>query len=226
MGFSFRVNGARHFRIKVACQSGQAVAEYILVLLVAVILILTFLWLFSGAFKAWANNYFGDYLTCILETGELPNISGEPGDSGQCDQFFEPFSLKNGRPLILNAGGGGGNNNQNAPGPIATRKPSAAELAAVGPAMATAGAGSRPMRRRAGPTGRAPGAAAREERRTPATCRFHQPADTRPAILKTRWTEAVLSRGASMAASKKMMNPNAVTPRAPTAHSKIPEPRN
>ena len=73
--------------------------EYILVLIVATILILTFIWLFSTSFQAWANNYFGDYLTCLLETGELPSLGGTPGDSGLCNQYFEPFSIKAGREL-------------------------------------------------------------------------------------------------------------------------------
>jgi len=67
-------------------------------LFVSVALVLGLIFEFSSAFKAWANNYFGDYLTCLLETGELPSIGGTPGDSGTCNQFFQAFSLKNGRP--------------------------------------------------------------------------------------------------------------------------------
>lgn len=69
---------------------------------------------FNTAFQAWANNYFGDYLTCLLETGELPTIEGSPGDSGICGQFFEPFSLKNGRPSKALSKGNGQTNNSNA----------------------------------------------------------------------------------------------------------------
>lgn len=70
----------------------------------------------NTAFKSWANNYFGDYLACLLETGDLPTIGGTPGDSGICDEMFKPFSLAEGRPLKSSAGGGeggeGGKNGQ------------------------------------------------------------------------------------------------------------------
>lgn len=93
MGISFRGEG--HL---IGNERGQSLVEYILLLVVSVALILGLIFEFSSAFKAWANNYFGDYLTCLLETGELPSIGGTPGDSGTCNQFFQPFSLKNGRP--------------------------------------------------------------------------------------------------------------------------------
>lgn len=73
--------------------------EYVLVLIVAVGIILGGLYQLNSAFKVWANNYFGNYLACLLETGELPTISGNPGDSGICNQMFKPFSLADGRPL-------------------------------------------------------------------------------------------------------------------------------
>lgn len=92
-------------------QSGQGILEYILVLVVTVALILGLMWQFSDAFRAWANNYFGEYLACLLETGELPSIGG---GSGVCNQYFEPFSLAAGRPLKPPGGqdGGGGYNPQ------------------------------------------------------------------------------------------------------------------
>lgn len=89
-------------------QSGQAVVEYILILVVVVGLILGGVYQFNDAFKVWANNYFGDYLTCLLETGELPIIDAAPGDSGICNQLFKTFSLADGRPLGTKPGDGGG----------------------------------------------------------------------------------------------------------------------
>jgi len=83
---------------------GQGVIEYILVLVVAVGLILGGVYQLNSAFKSWANNYFGDYLACLLETGELPSISGTGGDSGVCNSLFKPFSLADGRPLITSDG--------------------------------------------------------------------------------------------------------------------------
>lgn len=73
--------------------------EYVLILVVTVAIILGGLYQLNTAFKSWANNYFGDYLACLLETGELPTIGGSPGDSGTCDQLFKAYSFADGRPL-------------------------------------------------------------------------------------------------------------------------------
>ena len=84
-------------------QRGQGIVEYILVLIVGVSLILGGMYQLNSAFKTWATNYFGNYLACLLEAGELPSISGDGGDSGVCNEFFKPFSLAEGRPLKENA---------------------------------------------------------------------------------------------------------------------------
>ncbi len=93
MDFSFR--DARSLK----SQSGQGTIEYVLILVVAVAIILGLMYQLNTAFRSWANSYFGDYLACLLETGELPTIGGSPGDSGICDQLFKTFSLAEGRPL-------------------------------------------------------------------------------------------------------------------------------
>ena len=77
---------------------GQGTIEYVLVLVVAVAIIMGGLYQLNTAFKSWANNYFGDYLACLLETGDLPTIGGSPGDSGVCNELFKKFSLADGRP--------------------------------------------------------------------------------------------------------------------------------
>ena len=92
-------------------QSGQGILEYILVLLVAIAVIMGGIYQLNDAFKSWANNYFGNYIACLLETGDLPSIGGTPGDSGVCNQLFEPFSLAKGRrlkPIGPTAGSGDG----------------------------------------------------------------------------------------------------------------------
>lgn len=89
-------------------QIGQGITEYILLLVVIVAMIFGGMYQLSTAFEEWANNYFGDYLACLLETGELPSIGGAPGDSGICNELFEPFDLANGRRLRAGEGGGGG----------------------------------------------------------------------------------------------------------------------
>lgn len=70
-------------------QSGQAVIEYILVLLVVVSILLGVMWQFNDGFRKFTNSYFGDYLACLLELGELPALGGT--SSGQCQ--YETFAL-------------------------------------------------------------------------------------------------------------------------------------
>jgi hypothetical protein len=95
--------------------------EYILVLVVVVGIILGALYQFNSAVRVWADNYFGDYLACLIESGELPSLDG--GASGECNQIYKPFSIADGRPLVgkgIGAGGGngagGGSENNNSSG--------------------------------------------------------------------------------------------------------------
>ncbi len=83
-------------------ERGQGIIEYILILVVTCVLILVGLYSLNSAFKKWANNYFGNYIACLLESGELPNISGGGGDGGICNDIFQPFSLAEGRRLSSN----------------------------------------------------------------------------------------------------------------------------
>lgn len=85
---------------------GQGVIEYILVLIVTVSIILGFIYQFNDAFRVYAKSYFGDYLACLLETGELPAIGGE--GTGICSAVFQEFSLAKGKPLIGKGIGEGG----------------------------------------------------------------------------------------------------------------------
>ncbi len=72
-------------------QSGQGVLEYILVLVVTVGLVVGLLAQFNRSVEVWLNNYFGDYLACLLETGELPSL-GSQGDLGICAAYHSPFT--------------------------------------------------------------------------------------------------------------------------------------
>jgi hypothetical protein len=57
-------------------ESGQAAIEYILLLLISVTIILSLFTQFNRAFRTYAVNYFGKYVTCLLEVGELPGVAG------------------------------------------------------------------------------------------------------------------------------------------------------
>lgn len=104
-------------------QSGQAVLEYILVLVVIVGIIMGILYQFNDAFKKYAQSYFGEYISCLLETGELPSLGGDTNANAQtCSASFEPFSLKNGRPLIsTSSGSSGSGSDRNSRGDSASR---------------------------------------------------------------------------------------------------------
>ncbi|MBY0315737.1 MAG: hypothetical protein K2Q26_09470 [Bdellovibrionales bacterium] len=87
---------------------GQAVLEYILVLAVTVAIILGVMYQFSDAFKKYVASYFGDYVACLLETGEMPSLGGDSGATASiCNSEFEPFSIASGRPLSGNGVGNG-----------------------------------------------------------------------------------------------------------------------
>lgn len=97
--------------------SGQAVVEYILVLVVTIGILLGVMYQFSTAFKKYVQSYFGEYVACLLETGELPTLGGTDGaNAGICAASFEPFSLKNGRPMIGSGGNGDGSDSDGSSG--------------------------------------------------------------------------------------------------------------
>ncbi len=90
-----------------ANQAGQAIVEYILVLAITVSIILGVLYQFNDAFRSFLDSYFGDYIACLLETGELPALGGQGPNQGQCNARFDNFSLSMGRPLVPSTGTGG-----------------------------------------------------------------------------------------------------------------------
>ncbi|MCB0407849.1 MAG: hypothetical protein KDD34_06570, partial [Bdellovibrionales bacterium] len=95
-----------HFLKTVSSSSGQGVIEYILVLVVTVAMVVGMLVQLNKAFEVWLNNYFGEYLACLLETGEIPSLGGP--STGICARYWSPFSLKL-DPLGKNNQGQGGN---------------------------------------------------------------------------------------------------------------------
>ena len=78
-------------------ESGQGVVEYMLGLMITVILILSFAYKFSTAFAVYSNNFFGGYIACLVETGELPG-------GALCD--FKSFNLADGKTGAAGSGSG------------------------------------------------------------------------------------------------------------------------
>jgi hypothetical protein len=95
-------------------QAGQAVLEYILVLIIVVSILLGILFQFNDAFKNFLDTYFGDYIACLLETGELPSLGGDGPNQGECSAPFMNFNLAGGQSLD-NGGSGGGAAGSSAP---------------------------------------------------------------------------------------------------------------
>lgn len=90
-------------------------------MVVAIVVIFGATYQFNDAFRAWGKNYFGDYTSCLLETGELPAIGGTGGTASACSNVFKPFNLADGRPAATTigqngAGGGGSGSGSNGSG--------------------------------------------------------------------------------------------------------------
>ncbi len=93
--------------------SGQATTEYILVLVVTVGIILGTVTQLNRSFASFIDSYFGDYVGCLLEAGELPALGlDEQGVEAlqlTCNQEYQPFTIQNGRPPLANTNSGNGN---------------------------------------------------------------------------------------------------------------------
>lgn len=139
-------------------QSGQALMEYILVMIVVVAIILGGLYQLSSAFQVWANSYFGEYLSCLLETGELPTL-GSSVTTGECAQSFQQFSIANGRPLVNSnnpggeAQGGGGANSSGDDGQSGRRTTTSSSVESGPGGVASSRRTGRSNRFRAGRSG-------------------------------------------------------------------------
>lgn len=99
------------FKNKKSNQNGQAAVEYVLLLVVIVSLIIGMTKVFSTLEKG-VNKYIGDYITCLMEYGELPTLGVQDsslkkhiGGSGRvCDEQYDAFSFADGRPASGSSG--------------------------------------------------------------------------------------------------------------------------
>lgn len=81
--------------------SGQAAIEYILILVVTVAILLMLLMQLFRPMQMFVQAYMGDYVECLLETGELPSLGGESQiQDDSCNARFEAVSLSKGRPAV------------------------------------------------------------------------------------------------------------------------------
>lgn len=89
-------------------ESGQGTLEYVLIVVIIVIITLSLLYRFHGAFRVYAQAFFDGYISCLLEVGELP------GTGSVCASDMPSFNQANGKMLLKDnlpqpKGGGNGN---------------------------------------------------------------------------------------------------------------------
>lgn len=102
------------FRSRSARQSGQAIIEYVLILIITVSLVLALMNQVFKPFGTFIENYMGKYVGCLLEYGELPSLGSQDespvDEDSECEKRFEAASVGAGRPPRQ---GGGNTNNPN-----------------------------------------------------------------------------------------------------------------
>lgn len=88
---------------------GQAMVEYVLLLIVTVSILLALVYQIFRPFQSFVKSYMGDYTACLLETGELPSLGNKDAESALaeegCDSKFEAATLGNGRPSKYDSNG-------------------------------------------------------------------------------------------------------------------------
>ena len=72
----------KDFIYSLKSKRGQATVEYVLILVIAVGIIIGGVLKFNKNFDAYARYIYGEYMTCLLETGELPSLGA--GESDEC----------------------------------------------------------------------------------------------------------------------------------------------
>lgn len=89
--------------------TGQALIETVLVTIISVSMITFFVATAYKPMGKFFTNYLGDYLGCLLDSGELPakgSYGGGGASASVCDAQFQPFTVAQGRPPLNNGGSG------------------------------------------------------------------------------------------------------------------------
>lgn len=96
---------------------GQAVIEYVLILIISVSLIVALANVMFKPFGEFVSNYMGKYTACLLEYGELPTLGSEQAseadEDSECNKKFQPGTLAAGRPPAPGGAGSGGSSRSN-----------------------------------------------------------------------------------------------------------------
>ncbi len=97
---------------------GQAMIEYVLLLIITVSIVLALISQIFKPFGDFIDSYMGSYVGCLLEYGELPTLGSDnpalADEDSECNKKFAPGSLTKGRPPRGNGNGGEGDQGGNA----------------------------------------------------------------------------------------------------------------
>ena len=104
-------------------ENGQAVVEYILMLVVIVSLVIAGGKMFKEL-NGFMQSYMGDYIECLMAYGELPSLGVEEAELKKhtdkefkkCDTKFAKFTFTSGRPGSGTSSSGSSSNNGNSTG--------------------------------------------------------------------------------------------------------------
>lgn len=93
---------------------GQAMVEYVLILIITVSLILALVTQIFKPLQGFLQSYMGDYVACLLETGELPSLGSDEANPAteECNAKFDKATWAGGRPST-GSGSGAGTTNPN-----------------------------------------------------------------------------------------------------------------
>ncbi|WP_413292174.1 hypothetical protein ACLSU7_12285 [Bdellovibrio sp. HCB185ZH] len=83
------------YSARLKSNGGQAVIEYVLMLVISVSLVLMLMTQIFKPFQAFVQSFMGDYLACLLETGELPQLGADTLKESECKFSFQGVSGNN-----------------------------------------------------------------------------------------------------------------------------------
>ncbi len=107
-----RVKSSQNFT-GLSTNSGQAVIEYVLILVITVSLILALVYQVFKPFQSFVQSYMGSYVECLLESSELPSFGYEEAEinAESCSAKFAGATWNKGRPPLGEGSSGSDSDN-------------------------------------------------------------------------------------------------------------------
>lgn len=114
-------------------QRGQAYVEYLLILIVTLTLLLGLMLQFFKPLQGFLKDYMGTYVQCLLETGELPAISGEDAiEDDTCRAQWQKSQARTGGGSGNSSRGSGQGNLNDGDGKDRNRRPATEDNSGFG----------------------------------------------------------------------------------------------